>query len=83
MHAPGRAASHGNALQVGFALAKTEGLDDASLRPFKFLLSARSSVPGFVLRQAVHGYGRLRLGRPPALLAVETVPQVYVHARAA
>jgi hypothetical protein len=68
--------------QAGFALAKTEGLDDAGLLPFKFLLSARSSVPGFALQQAVHGFGRLRLGRPPRLLAVETQPQVYVHARA-
>ena len=62
--------------------AKTEGLDDTGLLPFKFLLSARNSVPGFALQQAVHGFNRLRLGRPPRLLAVDTAPQVYVHARA-
>ena len=70
-------------LQAGFELAKTEGLNDAGLLPFKYLLSARSSVPGFALQQAVHGFSRLRLGRPPKLLAVDTAPQVYVHARAA
>ena len=68
--------------QAGFVHAKTEGLDDAGLLPFKFLLSARSSVPGFALQHVVHGFSRLRLGRPPRLLAVDTTPQVYVHARA-
>lgn len=67
--------------QAGFALAKTEGLDDAGLLPFKFLLSARNNVPGFTLQQAVHGFSRLRLGRSPKLLVVDTAPQVYVHVR--
>lgn len=69
--------------QAGFVYAKTEGLSDAELLPFTYLLSARSSVPGFALQEAVHGFSRLRLRRPPVPLAVDTTPQIYVHARAA
>jgi hypothetical protein len=72
--------------EPGWVYAKTEGLPDAALlqHGFTLLLSAKDRVDGFVQQEAVDGFARLRLQRaawPP--LTLDTVPQVFIHTRAA
>jgi hypothetical protein len=71
--------------QPGWVYFKTEGLTDAGLlqHGFALLLSAKERVDGFVRQEAVDGFAKLRLQRaawPP--LTLDTVPQVFIHARA-
>ncbi len=67
--------------QTPFTYAKTEGLADAGLQAFTLLLSAKETVAGFTRQLAVQGAPRLRLRRAGWPLALDTAPQVFIHAR--